>query len=175
MKVSKSLFFKYGVKRVTVEEICKTAGISKMTFYKYFKDKNQIAETIRDELLDYGFSKYDEINQMNIPYPEKIDLITKWRVEFFSSFSQEFIEDMMDMEDTLKKIKVGYLQNIKEAQEKGEVRKEFSPEFIWLVTEKLNELVQDGSWKTIFSDYKDFQIQMRTLYFYGLLEDPHKE
>jgi len=32
---SKKLFWKYGIKRVTIEEICREAGVSKMTFYKH--------------------------------------------------------------------------------------------------------------------------------------------
>ena len=36
VETATDLFMRYGVKRVTVEEICQTAKISKMTFYKYF-------------------------------------------------------------------------------------------------------------------------------------------
>ena len=40
-KKGKELFWKYGTKRVTVEEICREAGVSKMTYYKFFKNKNE--------------------------------------------------------------------------------------------------------------------------------------
>ncbi len=171
LDVSRELFFRHGVKRVTVEEICEKADVSKMTFYNYFSDKMQLAVLIRDELLDQGFSKYDEINRLDITYPEKIDLITQWRIDFFSNMTSEFIEEMLDIKDTINKMKILYLENIRDAQEKGQIKKEISPELIWLVTEKLNELVKDGSWKSIFTDYTQFQKQLRTLYFYGLLED----
>jgi hypothetical protein len=83
----------------------------------------------------------------------------------------EFIEDILDVKDTFEKIKRHYLQVITIAQKKGEIRKELSPELIWLVTEKLNEIVKDGSWKHVCKDYQDFQRQMRRIYFYGLLEN----
>ena len=67
-----------------------------------------------------------------------------------------------------------YLKNIEAAQIKGEVRNDLSPELIWLVTEKLNELVKDGSWKEIFTDYREFQKQIRRMYFYGMLDDVQK-
>jgi hypothetical protein len=38
-----------------------------------------------------------------------------------------------------------------------------------MVTEKLYELVKDGSWQNVFSDFSRFQRQVRTLIFYGLL------
>lgn len=170
IEVAKQLFFKHGVKRVTVEEICAKSNISKMTFYKYFSDKMQLAELIRDELNDQGLAKYDEINALHISYPEKIDLITQWRIDLFSPMTSEFIEDMLDIKAATEKMKKHYMKVITEGQKKGEIRKELSPELIWLVTEKLNEITKDGSWKQVTTEYSKFQRQMRKLYFYGLLE-----
>lgn len=169
LETAKELFFKHGIKRVTIEEICEKANTSKVTFYKYFPNKNAIAEFIRDELLEEGFAKFDEINELDISYPEKINRMTYWRIEFFSRMSSEFIEEVLVLEDIQLEIKNRYLKNIQSAQEKGEIRKELSPELIWLVTEKINEIVKEGSWKQIFNDYRDFESQMRKMYFYGLL------
>ena len=168
---ARELFFKHGVRRVTVEEICSKAKVSKVTFYKYFDNKHDIAKYIGDELIKLGFARFEEIKGLDLSFPEKIDLMTQWRVEFFSPVSSEFIEEILDLESVYAEMKQRYLENIKAAQQKGEIRKEISVELIWLVTEKLNELVKEGSWKSIFSDYSQFQRQLRRLYFYGLLED----
>jgi AcrR family transcriptional regulator len=168
---ARELFFKHGVKRVTVEEICRKAKVSKVTFYKYYNNKQDIAKYIGDELIKLGFDRFDEINGLDLSFPEKIDLMTEWRMEFFSQVSIEFIEEIIDLESVYAEMKQRYLENIKAAQEKGEIRKGVSVELIWLVTEKLNELVKEGSWKSIFSEYSQFQQQLRRLYFYGLLED----
>lgn len=170
LETSQKLFFNHGVHRITIEEICKKANVSKVTFYKYFSNKEELVRYIRDELINQGFSKYDEINEMDISFPAKVDLITQWRIDFLSNIKSEFIEDILSVEDTIEEMKSRYLKNIEVAQIKGEIRKDLSPELIWLVTEKLNELVKDGSWKEIFSDYSEFQKQLRKLYFYGLLE-----
>ncbi len=171
IEAARALFFKHGVRRVTVEEICSKANVSKVTFYKYFDNKQEIAKHIGEELTKFGFARFDEINGLDLSFPEKIDLMTQWRVEFFSLVSSDFIEEILDMESVYAEMKQRYLENIKAAQQKGEIRKEISVELIWLVTEKLNELVKEGSWKSIFSDYSQFQRQLRRLYFYGLLED----
>lgn len=39
-------FMKYGIKSVTMDDISKNLSISKKTLYKYFKDKDDIVETI---------------------------------------------------------------------------------------------------------------------------------
>ncbi|MBL0024612.1 MAG: helix-turn-helix transcriptional regulator [Saprospiraceae bacterium] len=39
---AKKLFWKHGSSRVTIEELCREAGVSKMTFYRHFNNKNEI-------------------------------------------------------------------------------------------------------------------------------------
>jgi AcrR family transcriptional regulator len=169
IKTATELFSRHGSKRITVEEICKTAGASKVTFYKHFRNKADLIGHIRDELTAVGFAKFDEISAMDIPYPDKVDLMTRWRIDFFSQIKDEFTRELYARDDVVEEAKRRYLKNIADAQAKGEIRSDFSPEFIWLVTERLNGIVQDGSWKAVFSDYSEFQKQMRMLVFYGLL------
>jgi AcrR family transcriptional regulator len=169
IKTATDLFSRFGTKRVTVEEICKTAEVSKVTFYKYFKNKMDLTRQIRDELVEIGFSKFDEISALDIPYPEKIELMTRWRIEFFSQMKHEFIHELFTLDEIVEEVKRRYLKNITHAQNKGEIRADLSPEFIWLVSEKLTEIVRDENWKTVFSDYGEFQKQMRALFFFGLL------
>lgn len=168
---AKLLFFKHGIKRVSVEEICEKAKVSKVTFYKYFENKENLISHIRSELLSQGFSKFDEINELELSFPEKVELITKWRIEFFSNMNSEFIEDILSIKDTEEEIKKRYLKNIVNAQKKNEVRKDLDPEFIWLVTEKLNEIAKEGSWKRVFNEFGEYQKQLRKMYFYGILEN----
>ena len=169
VETAKELFYKYGAKRVTIEEICKTAGVSKVTFYKYFENKKGLIRHIRDELVEVGFNRFDRICEMNISYPEKIRLMTEWKVEFFAQMKNEFITELLGVDSVLEETKKRFLRNIVTAQEKGEVRQDLSPGFIWMVTEKLNEIIKEGSWKGVCRDYADFQRQMRTLTFWGLL------
>jgi AcrR family transcriptional regulator len=169
IKTAIDLFSRFGAKRVTVEEICKTAGVSKVTFYKYFKNKLDLIRHIRDELIEIGFNKFDEISAMDISYPEKIELMTRWRIEFFSQMKNEFIHELFSLDEVVEEAKQRYLRNISMAQEKGEIQPDLSPELIWLVSEKLNEIIRDKSWRTVFTEYSEYQEQMRRLFFFGLL------
>ncbi|HPQ43823.1 MAG TPA: TetR/AcrR family transcriptional regulator [Syntrophales bacterium] len=169
IRTATDLFSRFGTKRVTVEEICRTAWVSKVTFYKYFTNKTDLIRNIRDELIETGFARFDEISAMDIPFPEKIALMTRWRIEFFARMKDEFIHELYTLDDVVEEAKRRYMKNIADAQEKGEIRSDLSPELIWLVTERLNGIVRDESWKTIFSDYGEFQEQMRTFFFFGLL------
>jgi AcrR family transcriptional regulator len=169
IRTAESLFSRFGAKRVTVEEICQEAGVSKMTFYKYFSNKVELVLSIRDEWVEEGFRKFDEINAKNIPFPEKINLMTQWKVEFASRVNAEFIRDLASTDDIIEQVKRRYLNNITDAQKEGEIRSDINPEFLWLVVEKINELVKEETWKSVFSELSQYHQQLRTLLWYGLL------
>lgn len=169
VETAKELFFKYGIKRVTLQEICDVAHVSKVTFYTYFENKDALVQLIRDELMAEGFSKFDEINARDISYLEKIGLMTEWRIGFTKMMNNEFIKEVMDAGEIQENIKTGYLSNITSAQKKGEIDSELDPELIWLVTEKYNEIVKEGKWMDIIEDSGEMQRQLRQMYFFGLL------
>jgi len=176
LDTAKNLFFKYGVKRTTVEEICYEAKVSKVTFYKYFKNKLQLAIQLRNDLTEEGFSKFDKINELDIPFSEKVNLTTAWRIEFASSMSEEFMKDIMDidyLQHQKEQIKNRFLNNIKKARENGEINPSLSSEVIWFFTEKFNEFAKEAFGMKLFKDNADMQTQMREIYFYGLLK--HKD
>ena len=169
IQTAERLLSRFGAKRITVEEICREAGVCKMTFYKYFPNKVELVRNIRDAWVEEGFRKFDEINAMDIPFPEKINLMTRWKVEFTSRVNTEFIREMVSIDDVMDRAKRRFLGNITDAQKLGEIRSDIDPRFLWIVTEKLYELVKEGSWKSVFTEFSQFQEQLRTLIFFGLL------
>ncbi len=77
VRTAEELFTRHESKRVTVEEICRQAHISKMTFYKHFANKVALVRHIRDVYVEEGFRKFDEIRAMAIPFARKIDCMTR--------------------------------------------------------------------------------------------------
>src|SRR4051812_35262928 len=48
---AKELFFSYGIKSVSMDDISRKGAISKKTIYKCFEDKNELVERLVCELL----------------------------------------------------------------------------------------------------------------------------
>ena len=142
IQTAERLFTRFGAKRITVEEICREAGVCKMTFYKYFPNKVELVRNIRDDWVEEGFRKFDEINAMDI---------------------------LVSIDDVTDRARRRFLDNITNAQKLGEIRSDIDPRFLWIVTDKLYELVKEGSWKNVFTEFSQFQEQLRTLIFFGLL------
>lgn len=166
------LFSQHGAKRVTVEELSRQAGVSKVTFYKYFANKVALVRQIHDDWLDEGFRKFDEIDALDIPFPDKIDLMGRWKAEFASRVNAGFIEELIDVEHSRELGKQRFLRNIRRAQERGEIRPEIDLQILWLVLDKLGELFKDGDWQTVTGDFATFQSQIRTLLYHGMLTRP---
>ena len=57
---AKDLFWRYGFRKVTVEEICEQEKVSKMTFYKMFPNKLDLAKHVFAEESDKGVVKFKE-------------------------------------------------------------------------------------------------------------------
>lgn len=48
---AKELFFFYGVKSVSMDDLAKAAGISKKTVYLYFSDKNEVLDSVIESFI----------------------------------------------------------------------------------------------------------------------------
>lgn len=169
LEAGTSLFMKYGVRKTSVEEICRKADLSKMTFYKYFRNKNELVAAIRERLLDKGFHQFDQINKRELPFAEKVELMSRWRMEFLSPFNRDFLEEVIRIESLNDLYRDKFLKNMREAQNKGEIRSDIKVELLWLVSEKMREISREGMWKEFFDDYATYQDQIRTIFFKGVL------
>ena len=90
----KELFWKYGIKRVTIEEICREAKVSKMTYYKFFANKNELALLILKEIYNDAFQKFEALSHSDIPFSEKLEKIFLMKYEGTKNISLEFINDL---------------------------------------------------------------------------------
>jgi AcrR family transcriptional regulator len=166
---AENLFNQHGIKRVTIEEICRKAGVSKMTFYKYFDNKMGLVKHIWDNWIEEGFNKLDEINAMDISFPEKIERMFEWKRAFTSKMSIEFIEDFLHIEGGVEKVRGRFFQFIIESQKKGDIRPEVRPEFIMAVLDKLYELARDENLMKKYPHFIEFNRELKDFLWYGLL------
>jgi len=163
------LFSRHGAKRITVEELCREAGASKVTFYKHFPNKVALVRHIHDAWTEEAFATFDQINALDIPFIEKVDRMGRWKVEFASRINAAFVRELIDIEHSHEEFKRRYLANIARAQRDGDIRDDIDPEVLWLVMEKTGELFRERRWEEVTGDFAEFQRQIRALLYYGLL------
>jgi len=179
LKTGKDLFWKFGFTRVTVEEICNEAGISKMTFYKYFSNKMDLVKTLLGNILNTSMEKYQRIMESPIPYPEKVTQMIELKREQTHTMSSEFFRDYLQSGDPelmafLQKLSDESLQifteDFRKAQQNGDIRKDLKVEFILAVMNLLVEWAQhEKSLMDMYEDPQDLAVEITSFIFYGIL------
>jgi AcrR family transcriptional regulator len=51
LNIAADLFFKHGIKSITMDEIAREAAVSKKTIYSYYKDKKELIEAFTDRAI----------------------------------------------------------------------------------------------------------------------------
>jgi AcrR family transcriptional regulator len=178
VSAAKYLFWKHGIRRVRIEEICKEAGVSKMTFYKYFSNKAAIAKYLIENIFESGMEVYMEILNSNIPYEEKVRKTIQLKISNVHELSQELINDIYknkdeEIDQTIETIKNKmlqvYLDDFRRAQKTGEIRADIKPEFILYFLNHLTEIITDERLVSLYPDPEHMIADVMSFFFYGIM------
>lgn len=177
---AEKLFNQFGFKKVTVEEICQAAGASKMTFYKYFANKNELIKHLWQVMIDASWAKLDQLEQQDVPFTEKVNMIIQMKEESISQMGEKYVKDYLDMmpelqnfyNQILAEVMQRFMKIIKHAQEKGEVRRSLRPEFFLTVVNQFLELTKNEQLAALYENYSDFANEINNYLYYGMMPIP---
>ena len=169
---------RYGIKRVTVEEICETAGVSKMTFYKHFKNKIDLALLILNTIFEEGLDRYKSIMALDVPYSEKAKEIIKLKLESTEDISKEMLKSLYDrsipevaelIQDTIQNSLKLLLEDMTAAQNKGEIRQDINPHFIVYMIGQMQVMAADKRLSNMYASTQALASELINFFFYGIL------
>jgi len=178
VKAGKELFWKFGIKKVNVAEICHKAEVSRATFYKYFENKEKLALYILKSVVDNGILDYSKIMNSDVDFPTKIKMTIQLKLEGSKDLSQEFLNDIYkdeffeiaayfnhEKEESLKRVMNDYQQ----AQFDGHIRMDLKPEFILYIMNKIHEMITDKNLTVLYENPSDKIGEIVRFFFYGIL------
>ncbi|HXU27897.1 MAG TPA: TetR/AcrR family transcriptional regulator [Bacteroidia bacterium] len=94
LETSLNLFYKYGIKAITMDDIAKEMGISKKTIYRFFKEKDDIVNQLSETELKKSQLMMEEMRkQANDPIHEMI-LISIHIQKVFAEINPVFFYDL---------------------------------------------------------------------------------
>lgn len=171
------LFWKFGFRRVSVEEICKKAGISKMTFYRYFDNKTELAKRVLKKVVDEGTVKFREILTDGDTISGKMQRIIRLKMEGTNDISREFVEDVYN--DTGSEIQqfmiklttdtwMGVIEEFRDAQKRGIFRQDFKPEILLAMSRGITEMVANPQLNALYSSTQEMIVEIVNLMTYGI-------
>ncbi len=179
----KSLFWKFGLRRVTVEEICTEAGVSKMTFYKYFRNKDTLALEIMNTMINETKMNFIQMMDSDIPFEEKVRGTMKLKMDAGGSVSKEFLADLYSgdypaLSSLIEKMTRESLELItsyyRKAQAKGEIRKDLKIEFLLYLIDQMIVMLQDEKLTVLYETGGDLIYEITNFFFYGILPRTEK-
>lgn len=178
LKVGKVLFWKYGFKRVTIEEICAEAGVSKMTYYKYFSNKMELVKALIETVMQESVDRYNAIMKQDIPFTEKIELQIQMKMEGTAEISSEFLDDLMIhgepeimeyMKSRSQEVVGMVYSDYIEAQKRGDIRSDIKPEFIIYFINHFYEMLKDEQLVKMYKNPNELAMELIRFFFYGII------
>jgi AcrR family transcriptional regulator len=175
IQTGEALFVKHGMRRVTVEEICRQAGVSKPTFYKYFENKAALAEQIVKLWIAEVLQQVDRIEAAETPFPEKLKQILALKQTLSARPGPEFMADLIPLN-----IDLGYalrrvMHFLIKGQQEGDIRADVRPEVLMAAYNLLNSMQHDPKIRSLYEDDERLAVDVFKLFHYGALSASHRE
>lgn len=177
LTAARELFWKHGFRRVTIQEVCDKAGVSKMTFYKFFPNKIELAKTVFEHEVDNGMDRINNLISEHASGEEMLKEIILLKVKGTNDISPEFLADFYtDNEPDLKNFVmnksneawttiIGYWEQL---QERGVFRDDVKPEFLLKVQMKIQELLNDEELAGMYDSTQELILEITRFVAYGI-------
>jgi len=178
VKTSKDLFWKYGIKRVTIEEICKEAGVSKMTFYKYFPNKTELAKFIWKSIITKSIKEFKDVVNGDLSFQDKVKEMFAIKLQAAEDISVEFINDVykipeLGLQPQIEKYSQEtlriFIEFITDSQKAGLIRKDIKVEFILHYFNQMSTIFDHQELVNHYDHPHDLIMESMNFMFYGLL------
>ncbi len=177
LETSRVLFWKYGYRRVTIDEICREAKVSKMTFYRFFQNKLELARAVFDRVADEGLQKFREILKEESSPSEKMKKIIQLKLEGTNNISNEFLNDFYNnpelgltnyIEERTKALWSETIELFRRGQVDGWVRKDMKVEFMFLFMQKAASVLTDKETLKLYNSPQDLIMELANMFVYGI-------
>lgn len=178
---AKELFWKYGFKKVSIEEICKKANVSKMTFYRYYPNKFEAAKAVFDMVIDSSIVEFKSLMNSDMSAAEKMQKMLMMKFEGTNDISKEFLMDFYSnpeleisayIQKRSSEVWVTFIEDFKKGQQEGWFRNDFKPEIMLIMSQKLMELINDPNVLRMYNNPQELVMEIASFFTYGI--SPHK-
>jgi AcrR family transcriptional regulator len=180
IEAAENLFYKYGIRKVNIEEICTNAKVSKMTFYKYFSNKIELAKTVIDKIFEESFERFRRLMDSDIPFTIKMQGLLQMKIESSKGVHWDFVIDLYRNPDSElaeyihQYIQIGTkstLNYFAEAQKRGQMRSDINSTLLLVILDKLQDIAFDNRVLAAYDNTQDLTMEITKFFLYGIFEE----
>ncbi|MFN6945209.1 MAG: TetR/AcrR family transcriptional regulator [Cytophagaceae bacterium] len=172
------LFFRYGLKSITMDDIAKHLGVSKKTIYQFFSDKNQLVCEVTRNYLSYSEKSFEDISEKSMDPVDEILKISEHVKVMFQNMNPSVLYEAQKyypqayaifMEHKESCIRCSLMKNLEQGIELGLYRKDID---LNIISKLRLEQVQMAFNPLIFPspeyDLAQVQVQFIDHYLHGI-------
>jgi AcrR family transcriptional regulator len=172
-----ALFQRHGIRRVSVTEICSTAQTSKVTFYKYFDNKQVLAKAIIARSLDESMETFQKILDEDCSFYKKVQELMLLKLSAMEMFSTVFLEDLFngdfpEIQEYIETERHNQKQTLNRFFEcgiqSGEIRPDLSVDMLIFLLDQIQVMVFDERFCRIEPNLNNRVMQSMEYFFYGI-------
>ncbi|WP_461116791.1 TetR/AcrR family transcriptional regulator [Spirosoma jeollabukense] len=181
LEETERLFWKYGVRSVTMEEIAKQLGISKKTIYQHFADKEQILyEVLQDKIGKHQSEMACAVVETTNPVEEIMNVLNMMQknadqispnllIDIKRYYPQAFVLFRKFKEEHIMR---SILENIQRGIDQGLYRADINPDILARLRVEQIELAFDNDiFPTDQYTMHDIQYELMHHFIRGMLTD----
>jgi len=175
---AKDLFWKHGVSRVTMQEISDKADVSKMTLYKYYSNKRELALEVLKNQVGNAFIKFEQIIHSDMEFEEKLEQMFLMKIVGTKGISREFLNDIYQnrklglykyIEEQTQRSTELFKKFLAESQQQGLIRRDLKIPFVEHYINQLTGLVTNQQLLAHYDNPQELIMESMRFMFYGLL------
>lgn len=176
---AKELIWKNGISKTNVADICKEAGVSKMTFYRKYENKLELLKHIIEDNFEQFNQQFIDIFQKEIPFNEKIMELIFAQSELLKGISQNYLEDIVKQDNAelrafIQKTNKNHndlvMQHIVREQRKGNIREDVSIDFLNFFRNHTSSLLFNEELQKIYPSADELLIQLTKMFYFGAVK-----
>jgi len=175
------LFFQYGVRSVTMDDVAREASMSKKTLYQYFDNKDDLVTATAEKHIAIEHEEFEKMAHESIDAIDEIINVSKCLRQHVFKTNPALLFDLqkyhasawnkyLDFKNSV--IRGHIKRNIEKGIKEGCFRKEIDPDVISTLRVEQVQLVFNPK---IFPrdkfDFREVQIQILDHFVHGLLTD----
>jgi len=180
LAATKNLFYKYEFRKVTVEDICREANVSKMTFYKFFPNKIAVSKKMIDDMFGKAMEDFDKMMSSDILFAEKMKQIVLMKVNRAKDSEMVIVKNIYtESEPEISEYIQYWIQKGLDftkkhfliAQQNGDMRNDISIDLIMIAIDKMQDIAKDERIFKIYDKTLDFAVELTKLFMYGITNE----
>jgi AcrR family transcriptional regulator len=172
-----ALFQRHGIRRVSVTEICSSAQTSKVTFYKYFDNKQELAKAIIARSFAEAQGTFQQIMEADTSFYQKVQELMLLKLAAMETFSNVFAEDLFngdfpEIQQYIETERHSQKETLHRFFESGiksnEIRQDLSVEMLSFLLDQIQTMVFDERFSNIEPNLNNRVMQAMEYFFYGI-------